>query len=171
MRSSLLRIAVGVISLSVGMVALPQAAQASKTLTTVPAALRGTWYQSDQRGWTYKYVFHKKSVKMSSTWKGKSMGTNTVKLAKTLKYTTKAKWVLFQKQHHSWYGMSLNNANGITEMKRSTYKIKGKKYQALYIQSMGGTGRTPKKMMVGVAFHKNFNHVYTKRVATKGMLK
>lgn len=113
MRNTMLKMAVGAVSLSLGLVALPQIAQASKTVTTVPTALRGTWYQRES-GWTYKYVFNKKSVKMTSTFKGKSMGTIKTKLTKNLKYTTKPKTVLLQKQGHGWYGMSLNNANGIT---------------------------------------------------------
>lgn len=170
MRSTIVKIATGVVAVSIGLVAWSQDAQASKTVTTVPTALRGTWYQRES-GWTYKYVFNKKSVKMTSIFKGKSMGTIKTKLTKNLKYTTKPKTVLLQKQGHGWYGMSLNNANGITEMKRATYKIKGKKYQSLYLQSMSGASMTPKKMKVGVAFHKNFNHVYTRSVSTKGMLK
>jgi len=164
-----LKFMVGLASVSLALVALPDVAQASKVITKVPTALRGTWYRKNS-GWTDKYVFNKKSVKITTRLNGKVMDASNLKLTKKLKYSTKAKTALLQKQKRGWYGMSVNNANGICEIKRLTYKLNGKKYKVLFMQDMGGTGISPKKLKVGVAFHKNLKRGYTKKVSTKGML-
>lgn len=157
-------------SLSVGMVAMQThvstPAAAAKTVTTFPKKMRGTWYYRDAEHYRYKTTFTKRSMKLTTWHYGKSQGTSTYKLVKS--FTTKHA-VNLTSNGHGWYTVSWTNSNMWKSYKRGTYTLKGHKYAALYTGMVGVAGPMGKKASFAAAMHQDRAHVYTKKVAIKGL--
>ncbi|MDH5109572.1 hypothetical protein, partial [Lentilactobacillus kefiri] len=75
-----------------------------------------------------------------------------------------------KKGTHGWYGASWTGANGTMNMKRSTYRINGKKYAAFYNIDWNFFGKLPKRTKVNVGFHHLTQKAYSAHPLAKGML-
>ena len=171
MKKMLKKLLIGSISLVAMLLFLPSLnGSAHSIVTTIPKGLRGTWYTYEKNKTLTKYVFTKKTMTYTATQSGRSLGKHKVKVVKKFtKISNNPKYVTVQKQKHGWYGLTLDMGNGIMEVKRATYKMKGHKYPVLYVIETGAMPKLPKKMMVHLAFHHNYKKVHDIKVVSQGM--
>lgn len=165
------RIIAVVAAFSFGMLALiatQPTASASTVLRSIPKSLRGNWYLTESRGSTTHILFGKKTMKLRDTWDGKKLSTRTYKIAK--KWTTDTHHFVFSKNHHGWYNYSLTGVNGVDVLKLKTVKISGHTYHALITEDMGGSGYTPKKLSLTLAFRNPTKTPHKIKISTSGML-
>ncbi|ETY75156.1 hypothetical protein [Lactiplantibacillus fabifermentans] len=150
-------------------------AQAMSNVKTMPASLRGTWYEGMSGHEYSQYKLQKNSSGFKDiNRKNKVSNSYKAQVVKKLKgFSGKPKYAVIQKQKNGWYGISYNFANGISQMKRGTYKLKGRKYTVLYRVDLSAVDHQyiQKKIRVNVLFHKRINGVHTTLVSSKGMFK
>ncbi len=169
MMKSKLILRVGLMAALVLLVGMPMtttsAQAASHKMTSIPKALRGTWYYRDSDHYQHKTVIAKKTVKLTTWYRGKSQGITRVALTTNF---NKANAVILERHQHGWYTMDWTQSNMAMNYKRGAYKVNGKSRVALYTGSIG-VGYAPKKVKFNMAMHQKAKRVYTKKVSIKGI--